>query len=184
MSAEKRIQWLHKYIVNMRYPNASRLSERFGISHRQAQRDVTSLREDYGAPLAYSAEHRGFYYTEEYALPSYTEQANEFDYVEAVTGEAAHGARQEILQMQIPYSAVLRIPDKLTRLELSQFIVGEESRGNYICEFHSVEMFLGLVLAAEADITVLKPDWLRRRLVQSAERVLRNNIAIKEEGTC
>ena len=44
-------------------------------------------------------------------------------------------------------------------------------------------MFLGLVLAAEADITVLRPDWLRRRLVQSAERVLRNNIAIKEEGT-
>ena len=33
----------------------------------------------------------------------------------------------------------------------------------------------------EADITVMKPDWLRRRLVQSAERVLRNNIAIQSE---
>ncbi len=181
MNAYNRIQWLHKYIVNMRYPNASRLSERFGISHRQAQRDVNALREEFGAPLAYSAEHRGFYYTEEYSLPSYTAGANEFDYVEAVTGEALHAAKQEILQMQIPYSAVLRIPDKLTRMELSEFIVGEESRGNYICEFHSVEMFLGLLLASEADITILKPDWLRRRLIQSAERVLRNNIAIKNE---
>lgn len=181
MNVDKRIQWLHKYIVNMRYPNANRLAERFGISHRQAQRDVTSLREDYGAPLAYSAEHRGFYYTEEYSLPSYTANEGGLDYVEAVTGERSFGAKQEILQMQIPYSAVLRIPDKLTRLELSQFIVGEESRGNYICEFHSVEMFLGLVLAAEAEITVLKPAWLRRRLIQSAERVLRCNIAIKDE---
>ena len=181
MSAEKRIQWLHKFIVNKRYPNASRLAERFGISHRQAQRDVNTLREQYGAPLGYSAEHRGFYYTEEFALPAYTSGANEFDYVEAVTGKALHGAKQEILQMQIPYSCVLRIPDKLTRMELSQFITGEQSRGNYVCEFHSIEMFLGLLLASEADITILKPDWLRRRLVQSAERVLRNNVAIKND---
>ena len=181
MSALNRIQWLHKYIVEMRYPNASRLSERFGISHRQAQRDVDSLRNDFGAPLAYSAEHRGFYYTTEFSLPSYTVAANEYDYVEAVTGTGARGARQEILQMQIPYSAVVRIPDKLTRLELDQFIIGEESRGNYICEFHSVEMFLGLLLAAEADISILKPDWLRQRLVRAAERVLRNNHTVSEE---
>ena len=90
--------------------------------------------------------------------------------------------REQALQLQIPYSAVLRIPDKLTRLELGRFIVGEESRGNYVCEFQSIEMFLGLVLAAEADITILKPEWLRKRLVQSAERVLRNNASIKEEG--
>ena len=180
MNADKRIQWLHKYIVNMRYPNASRLAERFGISHRQAQRDVTSLREDYGAPLAYSAEHRGFYYTEEFSLPTYTTDENELDYVDTVMGENAQA--EQALQLQIPYSAVLRIPDKLTRLELGRFIVGEESRGNYVCEFQSVEMFLGLVLATEADITILKPDWLRKRLVQSAERVLRNNASIKEEG--
>lgn len=182
MNAPNRIQWLHKYIVEMRYPNASRLAERFGISHRQAQRDVDSLRNDYGAPLAYSAEHRGFYYTKEFSLPTYTVAANEYDYVEAVTGVTTRVAEQEILQMQIPYSAVIRIPDKLTRLELQRFIVGEESRGNYICEFHSVEMFLGLLLSAEADITIVKPEWLRLRLVRAAERVLRNNNTPTEEG--
>lgn len=181
MSAASRIQWLHKYIANGRYPNASRLAERFGISHRQAQRDVDMLRTEYGAPLAYSALHRGFYYTEEYALPSYRTNANAMDYMEAVTGQRNYAAKQEILQMQIPYSAVLRIPDKLTRLELAQFIVGEESRGNYVCEFHSVEMFLSLIFASEAEITIIKPEWLRRRLVQSAERVLRNNVAIQSE---
>ena len=182
MSASNRIQWLHKYIVEMRYPNASRLAERFGISHRQAQRDVDSLRNDFGAPLAYSAERRGFYYTAEFSLPSYTVSANEYDYVEAVTGNTSHvGAKQEILQMQIPYTAVVRIPDKLTRLELQRFIIGEESRGAYICEFHSVDMFLGLLLATETDVTVLKPDWLRQRLVRSAERILRNNRHTEEK---
>ena len=181
MSAASRIQWFHKYVVNGRYPNAQRLAERFGISHRQAQRDVDTLRNEYGAPLAYNAEHRGFYYTEEYSLPSYRTSVNAFDYVEAVTGKTHHGAKQEILQMQIPYSAVLRIPNKLTQMELGQFIKGTESRGNYLCEFHSVEMFLGLLLTCEADVTILKPAWLRRRLVEAAERVLRNNAGIQSE---
>ena len=60
MNVDKRLQWLHKYIVNMRYPNASRLAERFGISHRQAQRDVDVLRRELGAPLSYDHEHRGY----------------------------------------------------------------------------------------------------------------------------
>ena len=175
MSASNRIQWLHKYIVEMRYPNASRLAERFGISHRQAQRDVDYLKNTLGAPLAYNAEHRGFYYTDEYSLPTYTASEGEIDYVEAVTGGEVHAAQREILQMQIPYSAVITIPDKLTRLELQQFIVGEEGRGEYICEFHSVEMFLGVIFAAEADITIKKPDWLRAKLLHAAERVIKNN---------
>lgn len=175
MSANNRIQWFHKRTADMRYPNASRLSERFGISHRQAQRDVDYLKNTLGAPLAYNAERRGFYYTEEYSLPTYTATEGEIDYVEAVTGNDSPAARREILQLQIPYSAVVRIPDKLTRLELQQFIVGEESRGDYICEFHSVEMFLGVIFATEADISIIKPDWLRARLVRSAKRVLTNN---------
>lgn len=175
MSANNRIQWFHKRIADMRYPNANRLSERFGISHRQAQRDVEYLKNKLEAPLAYSAEHRGFYYTAEYSLPTYTASESELDYVEAVTGTESHAAKREILQMQIPYTAVLSIPDKLTRLELQQFIVGEESRGNYICEFHSVEMFLGVIFAAEADIMIVKPDWLRHRLLTAANRVLKNN---------
>ena len=175
MSANDRIQWLHKRIADMRYPNASRLAERFGISHRQAQRDVEYLKNTLGAPLAYNAEHRGFYYTAAYSLPTYTASEGEVDYVAAVTGTEVRAAHREILQMQIPYTAVVSIPDKLTRLELQQFIVGEESRGHYVCEFHSVEMFLGVIFATEADVRVEKPDWLRDKLLHAAERVLKNN---------
>ena len=175
MSANNRIQWFHKRTADMRYPNASRLSERFGISHRQAQRDVEYLKNVLGAPLAYNAERRGFYYAEEFALPTYTEAEGDIDYVDAVTGADSPAAKRNILQLQIPYSAVVRIPDKLTRLELQQFIVGEESRGDVICEFHSIEMCLGVIFSTDADITIVKPDWLRARLTRAAERVLKNN---------
>ena len=178
MNASKRIQWLHKRIADMRYPNASRLAERFGISHRQAQRDVDYLRHNLGAPLAYHHEQRGFYYTAEFSLPTYILSANETDYVDTVTG-TENAAKQEILQLQIPYTATLRIPDKLTRLELQRFILREERRGEFVCEFHSVELFLGVLFATEADITVLSPDWLRERMLRSAQRIIRNN---KEEN--
>ena len=171
MNAHKRIQWLHKYIVNMRYPNASRLAERFGISHRQAQRDVTALREEYGAPLAYSADRRGFYYTEEFSLPAYTKDESEFDYVDAVTEGFAE--KSEAMQLQIPYTAVLRIPDKLTRLTLGRFIVGEESRGNYVCEFHNVEQFLSVLITLRSDFKIVEPMWIRERLVKLAENITR-----------
>ena len=181
MNASDRIQWLHRCITDMRYPNANRLAERFGISHRQAQRDVDSLRRDFGAPLAYNAEHRGFYYTKAYTLPAYTICASDEDPVDAVMGAEVRDVAREIVQMQIPYTAVLSIPDKLTRLELKRFIVDEEARGCYVCEFHNVELFLGILFTAQSDIVIQKPDWLRERYVQAAQRVLRANRAADQE---
>ena len=55
MSANDRIQWFHKKVTDGCFPNASHLSERFGISHRQAQRDVDYLRKKLEAPLEYNS---------------------------------------------------------------------------------------------------------------------------------
>ena len=100
--------------------------------------------------------------------------------MDAVTGGGARDVAREIVQMQIPYTAVISIPDKLTRMELQQFIKGEESRGNYICEFHNVELFLGLLFSAERNIAIRKPEWLRLRYVRAAERVLRADMAARK----
>ena len=69
MNANIRIQWLHKKLTMKSYPNAQRLAERFGISHRQAQRDFEYLRRELGAPIAYDNSRKGFYYEENYVLP-------------------------------------------------------------------------------------------------------------------
>ena len=56
MNANTRIQWLHKKMTMNSYPNAQRLAERFGISHRQAQRDFTYLKKELGDIAWYLAE--------------------------------------------------------------------------------------------------------------------------------
>ncbi len=178
MSANDRIQWFHKKISANCYPNAAHLSERFHISHRQAQRDVEFLRSELGAPLAYCAQKKGYYYTAGYVLPFMVESENDADYQAIVSGIRAFNeqtAARSVIQMQLPYSAVLEITDRMTVMNLRSFIVGEEPHHRYRCEFPSVELFLGIIVSADADIRIISPDWLRNKLVDFAHRLLARN---------
>jgi predicted DNA-binding transcriptional regulator YafY len=182
MSADSRIQWLHQKILSRSYPNARLVADRFGISHRQAQRDVDYLKNVLGAPIDYNFAKRGFFYTEPFELPAMEADAND----ESMFGLSSlalpgHAADETAVQLQIPYSAVIRCRDKLALVEFRRMIVSDEGKHRYRCEFHSVEVFLSLILSADADITVLSPDWLRSRLIQSAQRILKNNPPEEEE---
>ena len=179
MNANTRIQWLHKKMTMNSYPNAQRLAERFGISHRQAQRDIDYLRRELNAPVAYDNSRKGFYYTHQFALPLLISSDNNDLYIPEVFNAENRelAADDSIIQMQIPYSAVIEIQNKLTALELSPYIISKSARDQYVCEFHSIEKFLGLLLSLEADFRLLEPAWLRERIVRSARRVLGNNEA-------
>ncbi|HEX2952579.1 MAG TPA: WYL domain-containing protein [Bacillota bacterium] len=66
-----RIHWIDAQIRASRYPNARIIAEHFEISQRQAARDIEYLRYTMGAPLAFAAEHNGYYYQDQaYALPA------------------------------------------------------------------------------------------------------------------
>lgn len=72
MANSHRIAWIDAQIRGGGYPNASRVAARFEISRRQAARDIEYLRYSMGAPIAYSAEHNGYRYTDgAFALPSF-----------------------------------------------------------------------------------------------------------------
>lgn len=178
MTANDRIQWFHKKITEGAYPNASHLAERFEISHRQAQRDVDVLRRELGAPLFYDHEHRGYAYSEEFVLPVMLADENDTDYHDVLRGLHSFykdAAERSFIQLQLPYTALLEIPDKMTVLNLRSIIVGEEPHHRYRCEFPSVELFLGIIMSAGAGIRVLEPDWLRERLLDFARQVLACN---------
>jgi predicted DNA-binding transcriptional regulator YafY len=178
MNANDRIQWFHKKIIAKCYPNASHLSEKFDISHRQAQRDVEFLKKELDAPLGYDKAKKGYFYTEEYALPIIIETENDADYQTVISGLRAFNdssAERSVIQMQLPYTAVLEITDKMTVMNLRSFIVGEEPHHRYRCEFPSIELFLGIIVTADANIKVVSPDWLRERLVELASRILQRN---------
>ena len=178
MNASTRIQWLHKRILNQSYPNAQRLAERFRISHRQAQRDLELLRRKLGAPLAYDNRRKGFYYTAPFTLPVLVTSDNDEMYIPeifAVQNPAELAADQSIIQMQLPYSATVELTNKLAAIELSQYIIARQPHNRYTCEFHSIEKFIGLLLSLESDFCLIEPEWLRKRLIRCASRVLRNH---------
>ena len=68
MTANDRIQWLHKKICEEAYPSAVDLSNKFSISRRQAQRDVDKLKTQLRAPIRYSYTRNGYYYSEPYSI--------------------------------------------------------------------------------------------------------------------
>lgn len=176
-SANTRIQWLHKKIANNYYPNAMRLAERFGISHRQAQRDVDYLKKKLGAPMEYSLEHKGYYYTEQYSLPLVLSSDNDDslnELADSMSG-ASMQAESTFVQMQIPYTATVEIPDKLSVLSLKNFIISKEPRNKYVCEFHNVEQFLSVLITLRSDFKIVEPMWIRERLVKLAENIIKNN---------
>ena len=184
-NANLRIQWFHKKVTELSYPNAMRLSERFRISHRQAQRDVDFLLRKLGAPLHYSAEHKGYYYTEAFSLPMVITSDNDDNYSMVIPGQdelSLLGAESGVIQMQLPYTATIELEDKLTALELSNYITARRGEGRYLCEFHHVERFLAALLTADTDVRLLEPEWLRERLVASARRVLANYTPAQPSG--
>ena len=194
-SADKRIQWFHTTVQSGGFPNSALLCERFGISTAQAKRDIRFLREKLHAPLLYDALHRGYTYDAPFSLPVALAASNDesFSGLLANAGDdlssdlAAENADMTVLQLQIPYTTVLEISDKLAVAELKSYIrhakdaSGRLQKNCYKCEFHSVERFLGILLSVDADIRIVSPDWLRERLVRSAERILRMNVSPSEE---
>lgn len=184
MSANDRIQWLHKKISERRYPSIAHIMEKFSISRRQAQRDVDQLKSVMGAPVAYSPSHKGYYYTESFSVPTLLESESDADFgdvLSALSAPSSDTAQSTILQLQFPYTAELEIKDKMTILNLRKMIVSDEPHHRYICQFPSVELFIGLIMSTGADIKIIKPDWLRERLVEFATRVLDNNALSDEE---
>ncbi len=177
-AASTRIQWLHKKLLTGSYPNAQRMAERFHMSHRQAQRDIDYLRRELGAPIAYNNARRGFYYTADFTLPVLVTSDNDESYIPeiaAVRSAEEYGADEAIIQMQIPYTATLTLPGKLSAVELAPYIVARTGPNRYDCEFHSIERFVGTLFTLDADFTLEEPEWLKEKLLRAAERILKNH---------
>ena len=54
-------------------------------------------------------------------------------------------------------------------------MIAKEGHNRYVCEFHSIEKFIGRLLSIDADFRLVEPAWLREKILSSARRVLENN---------
>lgn len=182
--AVERIIWLHKRIKDGYYPNAMRLSERFGISHRQAQRDCDYLKRKLAAPIAFDRSKQGYYYTESFSLPDSIRVEDPRDISNIVAlADMLGGSDGEPTQIGIPYSALLQIPDKLAALELAPFVTRRVgTKGRYICEFQNIRVFFGALIASDAEIRIIEPEWLRNDFCRSLDKLRAANAPSEEEG--
>ena len=173
-----RIQWLHKKICEEAYPSAIDLANKFSISRRQAQRDVDKLKKQFGAPIFYSHTKGGYYYLESFTLPYMREFENDsdlHDVISSIREIEIDKAERGMLQLQLPYTATLHIPDRMTVLELRSLITEDLPQKNYRCEFQSIELFLGILISSGANIKIVEPDWLRQRLLELAKKAIESN---------
>lgn len=183
VTANTRIQWLHEELIRHTYPNAARLSEQFRMSRRQAQRDIDYLKKQLGAPLEYDHSRMGYYYSAPFTMPLAMASENEESYSRmSVNPFSARTGGLELLeadsviiQNQIPYTALLGIADKLTVLEMRSYIISEEAKGQYLCEFHNIDRFLCAILTARSGIRILEPSWLRDKLLHMARKAIDSN---------
>ncbi len=182
ISANIRIQWLHEALVRGTYPNAARLAEQFHISRRQAQRDIDFLKKQLGAPLDYDQHIMGYRYTKPFSLPISVQNENDGGFSRVPVNPFGRDAADDalsadniIIQSQIPYTATLHIADKLTVLEMRSYIISDEGRSHYLCEFHNIDRFLCAVLTARSGIRIVEPAWLRNKLLHMADKAIENN---------
>lgn len=183
MTVIDRIQWLHKKICEDAYPSAIDLANKFSISRRQAQRDVDKMKTQLGAPIIYSHTRGGYYYSEQFTLPYMREFENDSDLHDVLSSireiEIAN-AERGMLQLQLPYTAILHIPDRATVIELRSIITEDLPNKNYRCEFQSVELFLGILISSGARVKIVEPEWLRERLIELANNAISNNSNTEE----
>jgi predicted DNA-binding transcriptional regulator YafY len=68
--AYERYYWFYGQIKTGQYPNAKKLSEKFEISQKQAQRDIEFVRDRLDAPLVYHPDKKGYEFEDaSYELP-------------------------------------------------------------------------------------------------------------------
>jgi hypothetical protein len=55
------------------------------------------------------------------------------------------------------------------------------SKGKYICEFQNIRVFFGALIASDAEIRILEPEWLREDFCKSLDRLRAANEKSAEE---
>lgn len=74
-----RLLFIDDKIRSGKYPNATTLSDEYEVSSRTITRDIEYMRDSLGAPIEYSTEHKGYYYTEaNYFLPAIDIRESDF----------------------------------------------------------------------------------------------------------
>ena len=100
----ERYLWFHQGLKKNCFPRLNDLMEKFEISQRQAAREIEHMRLFFNAPVEYSAEEKGYYYSDdsfEFPMPMIS--------------------AEEIISLIIAKRLSVTIPDKARKKQLDSF---------------------------------------------------------------
>lgn len=100
----ERYLWFHQRLKKNTYPKLRDLMEKFEISRRQAAREIESMRLFFKAPVEYSIEEQGYYYSD-----------RSFEFPAAMVSE------EEIISLIIAQRLAVTIPDPRRKSQLHSF---------------------------------------------------------------
>lgn len=103
--AFERYYWFHNQVKEGKFPNSQKLSTKFEISPKQAQRDIEFMKDRLFAPLEYDSKKKGYYYLDEkFELPP------------------LWLTEEELLALILATRLASAIPDKSLKISLYQMI--------------------------------------------------------------
>jgi len=109
----ERFLWFDRKVRAKKYPNASKLSEKFEVSSKTAQRDIEFMRERLNCPLHYDQTMKGYCYKDEtFSLPSIYISAEELSALlmarNILQGISAEYLEHEVSQVAERISAIVK----------------------------------------------------------------------------
>ena len=100
----ERYLWFHQKLKKKTFPKLKDLIEKFEISKRQAAREIENMRLFFNAPVEYSNEEMGYYYSDD-----------SFEFPSTMISE------EEIISLLIAKRLSVTIPDEKRKLQLQVF---------------------------------------------------------------
>lgn len=200
MSSYVRLKWLHEQLHNKKYPTIKNLVESFEISYRQGQRDIEYMRDSLGAPIEYSVKHKGYFYADEFSMPVVYLSLEEQEYINKLSDYYSSLSdmgidefkryagiykrissdnsisKNSISILQVPYIAKIKYSsERYSYRLLDKFFRGKNIDHICIYEFYNVELFIGLLMTCGSDFKIIFPNWLKERILQTANKTIENN---------
>jgi len=100
----ERYVWFHQKLKSNKYPKLRDLMDKFELSRRQAAREIENMRLYFNAPVEYSMEERGYYYSD-----------HTFEFPSAMISE------EELISLIIAKRLSVTIPDSRRKNQLHAF---------------------------------------------------------------
>jgi len=182
-----------------KYPSIKKLIENFEISYRQGQRDIEYMRDFLGAPVEYSTKEKGYFYSGSFVMPTFYLSEDEAAYMKKLSDyynelceigldeyrnygkifnrislSCTDGTESKI-SLQVPFVAKIRITGERHSYRLLDKFLRGKTDDIFIYEFHNTELFVGLLLSCMGDFTIIFPNWLKERVLQICQKMIKNH---------